>query len=211
MNSAQRHSHILLFSILLCWATSRAKAEQEPGTANSSNDSSSIFEAGRCELTLNNGVLFSPFVATRNRPTIDYTITEFQFGCMLTEVKGEDWFQGNLEIVGDAFGSGIYKGSGTYIVGGTTWLRYNFVPSRWRFSLYAQAGGGFVITDIDEAIVGQRFNFNLGLAPGIRYFLNSRLSTNLEFRYQHISNANLGRKNLGINACGPILGLSWFF
>jgi hypothetical protein len=34
---------------------------------------------------------------------------------------------------------------------------------------------------------------------------------NLECRYQHISNANTGKHNLGINAIGPLLGVSYFF
>jgi hypothetical protein len=34
---------------------------------------------------------------------------------------------------------------------------------------------------------------------------------NVECRYQHISNANLSRHNIGINADGPMIGLSHFF
>ena len=63
-------------------------------------------------------------------------------------------------------------------------------------------------TDIDHGIVGQPFNFNLDLGFGVRYFLGRNWSLSLEYRYQHISNAGLNKHNLGINADGPILGVS---
>jgi len=170
----------------------------------------SLFEHGRSEITLTSGVLFSPFLATRNRPTINYTMTEQQFGWMLTDLIEAGWFRGNFEIAGEGFGSGIFTGRGNYIAGATAWLRYNFVPPQSRLAPYAQGGAGFVATDIDRGIVGQIFNFNLDLGFGFRYFIRPRWSLNLEYRYQHISNAGLGRKNLGINAHGPILGISYF-
>ena len=46
-------------------------------------------------------------------------------------------------------------------------------------------------TDIDHSILGQPFNFNLDLGAGVRYFIGRNWSLSLEYRYQHISNANL--------------------
>jgi lipid A 3-O-deacylase len=170
------------------------------------------FEAGRFEAALTSGVLFSFSGPSRGRPPINYTFNSLQLGYMLNDVNGDSWRRGNLELVGEGFGSAIFEGEGSYISGGTLWLRYNFVP-RSSFGLvpYAQAGGGFVSTDIDHGIVGQPFNFNLDLAVGVRYFVGQSWSLNLEYRYQHISNAGLNQHNLGINADGPILGVSYFF
>jgi len=105
----------------------------------------------------------------------------------------------------------VFNGTGTYVAGATAWLRYNFVPARSRLLPYAQAGAGFVFTDIDRNLLGQDFNFNLGLGVGFRYLISERWSLSLEYRYQHISNANLAHRNVGINAHGPVLGLSFFF
>jgi opacity protein-like surface antigen len=210
MNSAKRFLSFIL--AVIAWpAVSQADPPQELEATDSDSTFSTLFDSGHYELTLNNGVLFSPFVATRNRPTINYSLTELQFGYMVTDVQEHGMFRGNFEITGAAFGSGIFEGTGSYIAGCTTWVRYNFVPARGRFAGYAQAGGGVVGTDIDRGIVGQTFNFNLDLAVGVRYFLFPKISLNLEYRYQHISNANLGRKNVGINAHGPMLGLSYLF
>jgi opacity protein-like surface antigen len=156
-------------------------------------------------------VLFSPFLATGGRPTINYTITEVQFGYMLSDVKGHGWLRGNFELVGEGFGSAIFEGSGSFIAGITVWMRYNFAPPGWRLVPFAQAGMGLTSTDIDHKYVGQPFNFNLDLGLGTRYLLSQHWSLNLEYRFQHISNADMGRHNIGINGHGPVLGVSYLF
>src|SRR5206468_1803304 len=128
-----------------------------------------------------------------------------------TEVEETGWLRGNLELAGEAFGSGIFEGPGGYVAGATFWVRYNLLRPSSHLIPYAQAGGGVALTDIDRRIVGQPFNFNLDLGLGTRYLFASHWSLNLEYRYQHISNANLGHHNLGINGHGPILGVSFFF
>jgi opacity protein-like surface antigen len=85
------------------------------------------------------------------------------------------------------------------------------VPPGSRWIPYTQAGLGLTSTDIDRQIVGQPFNFNLDLGAGTRYLLSEHWALNLEYRFQHISNANTGTHNLGINAHGPILGVSYLF
>jgi len=214
MNSRTRQVVQVACAILLFMSLAAAAATETAGEDNASQGRApeSMFDGGRYEAAFTSGVLFSPFVVTHNRPTIDYTISSFQLGYMLGDVKGNGWWRGNFELAGEAFGSGIFEGEGGYIAGGTLWLRYNFLPPRSSTLVpFAQAGGGFVSTDIDHGIVGQPFNFNLGLSLGIRYFVGRNWALSLEYRYQHISNANLGTRNLGINADGPVLGISYFF
>jgi len=170
-----------------------------------------LFERGRFEMTLGGGALFSPIGSPKNRPTINYTMTELGVGYMLEGVKGDGWWRGNFELAGEGFGSAIFEGPGRYVAGMTVWLRYNFVPVTSRVVPYLQGGGGLASTDIDRGIVGQPFNFNLDAGVGVRYLISRHWSINLEYRYQHISNADLGKKNIGINAQGPILGVSCFF
>jgi hypothetical protein len=170
-----------------------------------------LFRDGDYEFSLNTGVVFSPFLATFGRPTINYTITEGQFGIMLNQAQGHGFFRGNSEFVAELFGSDIFEGSGNYIAGMTLWLRYNFVPESGRVIPFIQAGAGLTATDIDQRIVGQVFNFNLEIGAGARLLLSPHWSLNLECRYQHVSNANTGRHNLGINSIGPLAGASYFF
>lgn len=93
--------------------------------------------------------------------------------------------------------------------GATVWLRYNFVPRQSRFASFVQAGAGLTATDLNRRLVGEDFNLDLG--AGVRYRLSSHWSVNLEYRYQHISNANMADRNLGVNAHGPMLAVSYFF
>jgi len=210
MKRAAQVACAILFLLLMPFASSGE------GLGENAADEDSLFERfferGRYEAGFTGGALFSPFVANRNRPTIDYTVTGLQLGYMLGDVKRKGWWRGNLELAAEGFGNAVFEGPGGYIAGATLWLRYNFVP-RWSPGLvpYVEAGAGVVSTDIDHHIVGQPFNFNLDLGVGMRYFIARDWALDLECRYQHISNANLGRKNLGINSIGPVLGISYFF
>ena len=170
-----------------------------------------LFERGRYEVTLAEGAMFSPIGMPKNRPMINYATTELELGYMLGGVSGKGWWRGNFEVLADGFGSAIFQGPGSYTAGFTLWLRYNLVPATWRVVPYVQAGGGVLSTDIDRGLVGQPFNFNLDLAAGVRFFVAKNWSVNLSCQYQHISNANTGPKNIGINSYGPILGVSYFF
>jgi opacity protein-like surface antigen len=201
-------------AILVCANLPVAAAEEHPGQEASTGTFSpeSLFARGRYEAALSGGIMFSPFIADSNRPTLNYSVTGLQLGYMLSDVKGDGWWRGNYELAGEGFGSAVLHGPGGYIAGGTIWLRHNFVPRRaWALVPYFQAGAGAVSTDIERELVGEQFNFNLDLGLGVRYFVSSHWSVSLEYRYQHISNANLGRNNIGINAQGPILGVSCFF
>ncbi len=212
---AQRSmKHLTNWGVAIFVALSLGRSQaSDAGTGETAGEFSidSLFSRGRYEASFNTAVMFSPYIATYKRPTVNYTITEIQVGYMLTEFKEEGFFRGNFEVAAEGFGSGIFTGPGSYIAGLTVWGRYNFVRPGWRWVPYAQAGAGLVSTDIDRGIVGQPFNFNLDLGAGVRWFFRPRWAVNLEYRYQHISNANLGKKNIGINAHGPVLGISYFF
>jgi len=41
--------------------------------------------------------------------------------------------------------------------------------------------------------------------------ITPRCSLNLEYRYQHFSDAGMSKVNLGVNAQGVVLGISWLF
>ncbi len=200
----------VLFLLGLQLAAASQGAEQ--GQPEVSSPAESLFAAGRYEASVTSGVLFSPFGPSRLRPTIDYTLSGLQFGYMPWDVKGNGWWRGNFEAVGEAFGGRVFDGPGSYLAGGTAWLRYNFVPRNTPGLVpYLQGGVGAESIDVDRRIVGQAFNFNVSAAAGLRYFVGRNWSLNLEFRFQHLSNANMAPRNLGINAAGPMLGVSYFF
>src|SRR2546422_8852583 len=118
MNAAKRKLASASWAILLLSVQSAVPgigaAEAGSTTAFSTSD---LFIGGRREAGFGSGVLFSPFVATRHRPTINYTITELQLGYMLSDVKEAGWLRGNWELAGDGFGSAVFEGPGSYVTG----------------------------------------------------------------------------------------------
>jgi len=97
------------------------------------------------------------------------------------------------------------------VASATFWLRYDFVPKGWRLVPYIQGGLGATVLDIPQNFDGKSFNFNLDAAVGARYFIRPNCALNVEYRFQHISNADIWMRNVGVNTSGPLAGISFFF
>jgi len=130
---------------------------------------------------------------------------------MITQPGANTWYRGSLEVAPEIFGAGIYHGPGSYIAGATLWFRYNFVQPGWKLVPYFQLGGGGTVQNLPHSYDGKDFNFNLDAAVGLHYFIRPKLALNVEYRFQHISNADLWDHNIGSNADGPMAGVSLFF
>jgi opacity protein-like surface antigen len=205
---------LLTFSLVLVLSAARVQAQGDAGTTNgfSLDDK---FKFGSCEVSLGVAPMFSPIGNDYNRPVVNWVEGYAQFGYMVTDIHLggflDGFFRGNIEAVGEAFGGGIYEETGNYVAGGSIMARYNFIQSSWRLAPYIQTGVGGEMMDINHQYDGHNFNFNVVAMGGLRYFIKPNVSLNAEFRFQHLSNANTGDHNIGINAVGPGLGISWFF
>jgi lipid A 3-O-deacylase len=197
------------FLISVGFLTSVFANESEP--TNSLTDWQHNFDAKQREASVGSAVYFSPFIATKGRPVVNYAGASAQLGYMVNDLDEFAEWRGNYEVLAEAFGSGIFHGTGNYLAGTTFWLRYNLVPPQWKLVPYFQIGAGVTFTDADQRVFGQVFNFNLNVGSGVRYFIMPRCSLNGEYRFQHVSNANLANRNLGINAQGAMLSVSWYF
>jgi hypothetical protein len=197
---------VLSLSTSFCFS-----ADLYTSDTTSAPDWQSHFQKGAFETSVGAGLMFSPFGPTKNRPTVQVAQAHADFGYMLSDVRGKSFYRGNFEVLGELYGAGIFKGAGDYFAGPIFSLRYNFLPWASAWTPYFQMGAGFLFTDYDRSIVGQAFQFDLESAVGVRRFITRNVSLNLEYRMQHISNANTGPHNLGINSHGPSLSASWFF
>jgi len=213
MNQKTPTKHLLLSGLAIAISALNAFAQTNSALPADNHPFSldDHFRSGWHEGTAGAGVMFSPFTVGPGRPTVNYAFGYVQAGYMLNNVGHDGFFRGNWELAPEAFGAGIWHRTGHYIAGWTLLLRYNFVPRGWRLTPFIEGGGGTVFTDISHQYDGQNFNFNLEASGGARYFIKRNVSINAEYRYQHISNANTGSRNIGINATGPVVGVSWFF
>jgi opacity protein-like surface antigen len=179
--------------------------------AGAETDFSDAFQSDHYEMALMSGTMFSPVGADQHRSTEDYTLSGVQFGWMLSDPGEPGWWRGNWEVSLEAMGGKVFEGKGSYVVGGTVWMRYNFIQPNWRVVPYFQAGAGAEATDMDRILIGQTFNFNLDVSAGAKCLVAKHWAVELELRYQHLSNARLSKHDVGINAVGPLLGVSYFF
>jgi hypothetical protein len=171
------------------------------------------FRTGLHEATVGGGFEMT-CITGKDRPIVNYAMGFAQAGYFLYDVAGSGFYRGNLEVLLEGFGSAIYEShsaGGNYIAGASLYLRYNFVPKGWKLIPYLEGGAGLTSMDINHSYDGMNFNFNLDLSAGARYLITRHCSINLEGLFQHISNADLGAHNIGLNSLGPRLSLSFFF
>jgi opacity protein-like surface antigen len=202
---------LLTITLLLVLSVAPARAQTNSTPSDGSFSLDDNFKFGSCEFSLGVAPMFSPIGNDMNRPVINWVEGFAQLGIMVTDIHGRGFLRGNIEMVGEAFGGGIYEETGNYVAGGSIMGRYNFIPQNSHLSPYIQVGVGGEMMDINHQYDGHNFNFNVVAMGGLRYFIKPRVSLNAELRFQHLSNANTGDRNIGINAIGPALGISWFF
>ena len=90
-------------------------------------------------------------------------------------------------------------------------VKYNFL-SFGRWMPFWDAGAGIFWTNLAPRISEQstQFEFGLETGPGVQYFVTDRITWTMGVRLHHISNANLGERNTGINGVLPYVGVSFF-
>jgi len=176
------------------------------------------FEQGHFEFSLVNGAVFSPVgfdIFPRSGTSFDYTQTELRAGWMLNSPYDAGILRGNFEILLGLGGGGVIYGPGTVLANGDLFIRYNFVQRHAIIVPYWQLGAGLVVSDAardeSQSNIGKTLEFGLQTSLGFRILLNAHWSLDLEGVYQHISNANTGDRNVGVNALGGLVGVTRSF
>src|SRR5262249_53580942 len=94
-------------------------------------------------------------------------------------------------------------------------LRPHFLPPHPGVVPYGQLGAGFLLNDAHQdetqSAIGSFFEFYLHAEIGLKYFVCKNLSLDIEGGFQHISNARLADRNLGVNAMGAQVGFTYYF
>ncbi len=91
-------------------------------------------------------------------------------------------------------------------------FRYHLLGlSIGRFVPYLEANGGAAATDLKVLEIDSPFTFVVEAGGGVSYFITPGLAVNVGYRFQHISNGHLYKKNRGFNSDSGIVGLTWYF
>ena len=110
-----------------------------------------------------------------------------------------------LSVLGDPRGSQrIYSyGAGASPAGvQVNLLRFG------RVQPFLTAGGGFLYFN-RQVFRATRFNFTAQLGAGVQLFMSRHRTIDLVYRYHHISNANLGPYNPGMDSHLLLVGVSF--
>ena len=199
-----------LMVAFVCWAFLLISIQPSPGLA--AVDAREIIQKGTKELGLlvgywqGNGLFSDP--PSTNRSAIFFLP---KLGVVLTDELQAKWLSGNVEIFIEPLAAHFYQPFSASGFGATINFKYNFL-SFGRWIPFWDGGGGALWTDLAPRIPEQstQFNFILQTGPGVHYLLTDKLALTSGVRFSHISNANLGERNTGINAWMFNLGFSFF-
>ena len=115
---------------------------------------SHIFVEDRITLEFMTGAMFSPCGIGPVVPVYNYQQNNVRLGWMLDSPDSwgpqagiDDPLRGNFEAILEATGSYVWYSFGTYMVGVTGLVRYNFVQPNWIVVPYIQGGAGVVYTN----------------------------------------------------------------
>lgn len=209
MKNAQKR-FVKQLAILSVMAACNVKADpQTPATSPFSVDD--IFQPGFHEVSGGASVYNTSVVRRFDHPEMNYAGGFLQTAYTFTSPNWDGPLRGSFQLAPEIFGAGVYNGYGHYVAGATLWCRYNFIQPGWRLVPFIEGGAGVTSIDIPHEFDGKDFNFNLELGGGVRYFVCDHWSLNAEYRYQHISNADLWKRNVGVNTLGPTVGVSYYF
>ena len=184
-----------------------ADAADQPGRYDSA------FGFGRQSLGISGGHGLALPVGGTNSPELEdiqFAYVTPRWGVGITDpLGGRSWYRGNFEFVLEGTFLYMFEPKSGIAGGIAPGLRYNFLTNT-RFIPFFHAGVGFLAMDADLSRQADGFNFILQSGLGLHYFLSQRTAVTGEWRFHHISNANIHDRNAGINSSLFMLGLTFF-
>ena len=127
----------------------------------------------------------------------------FRYGWILTDAHGPGILRGRFEYAVDALPVVMVfqPGGKAYGFGFDPWImKWNFEP-RHRISPYIELGGGGLITTREIPVGEKNFNFTPTGAIGVN-LLRGKYHWSIDFRYFHISDAQITSFNPGTDTFG---------
>lgn len=129
------------------------------------------------------------------------------------------WESVALEYTLDIFPAAVYfepsnvrRGSSTIYGAGLSPIGFklNFAPQSWIQPFIAASVGFLYFTDDVPVPDSSRFNFTPELGIGLQFFFTAKRALTLGYKLHHISNANTGHSNPGMDSHVIYAGMSFF-
>ncbi|MGQ9590372.1 MAG: acyloxyacyl hydrolase [Planctomycetota bacterium] len=151
------------------------------------------------------------FLTFGGREPHDLLFGNLQFGAVVTPpVGGDSPFRGNVELAAEAFGAYQVEPDPAGLGGLSGIFRYDFATGA-RWVPFADGGFGVAATNIRGVDLSTTFQFAVQAGGGFHFFLSDRVALTAQYRWIHVSNADIEKPNNGVNTHLILVGLSWFF
>jgi opacity protein-like surface antigen len=126
------------------------------------------------------------------------------------EPFGPSWLRGTVELGGEVWLQFFTDPVETTAEGLKGAVRYDLVNlGPWVPYIEALAGAGY--KNFRPFENETKFAFVLEAGAGLTHLITPRVAITAGYRFQHLSNAGLGKRNRGINSDGGVLGISYHF
>jgi hypothetical protein len=172
--------------------------------------SEDFIHGGQWDLIVTDGFYSMAAWPKSRSPLYGFNETDLQLGYMFP-VIGHSFYRGNFEGLADLF---LWESTRTHagiLGGGALGIHYNFVQPGSRFVPYIGASLGLSGNDLyvqqSQQIIGGPFEFVLQANIGARYFVDKNWGFLIEGGYQHVSNDDIYRRNVGVNQTGGRFGI----
>jgi hypothetical protein len=131
----------------------------------------------------------------------------FRYGWILTDAHGPSFLRGRFEYAVDALPMVMVfqPGGPAYGFGFDPWIMKWNLETRRRISPYIELGGGGLISTREIPLGESRFNFTPTGAIGVN-ILRGKYHWSVDFRYFHISDAQITKFNPGTDTFGLRVG-----
>ena len=126
----------------------------------------------------------------------------------------DSWARGYNQFCLTLMAEPIIRGIENHYFGINFGGRYNFVQRNWRVIPYFSGGLGLGWIDSSPDMrgsQGQDFTFNILMAVGFSYQIDSHWKIDAGAQYQHLSNGGQTDPNPSLNLIGPQIGVSYSF
>ncbi len=200
----------LLLAISLAWAASFCWADSDT-TSPTARD---ILKRGTIEIGGIAGfwqAVRFPFQGSESNPNRSAVFIKPRIGVVVTDEIQAGILTGNFEVLVEPFFARFTQPFSAEAAGGALVFKYNLL-SFGRWMPFWDAGAGMLWTNLAPRIreLSTPLNFVIETGPGVQYFMTAQTTLTFGVRYVHISNAETGERNIGLNSVLPYAGLSWF-
>jgi hypothetical protein len=120
-------------------------------------------------------------------------------------------YPGLMEFILEPFVSYVAEPNSNAELGTNLLFKIGILPETSKFQPYLKGGIGVVYMTQHTREQGTQFNFNEYAGAGAHYFFKKNIALTAEYRYRHISNADIDKPNSGIDTHMGLIGLSYLF